>query len=104
AITEADREKLGSPFPDYNYGLNISLGYKKFDFLLEGQGVAGNYVYTERRKTNTFATLNYESNRLNAWTGPGTSNIEPILGNTRANNNLMSTYFLEPGDYFRLRT
>src|SRR5690606_38633213 len=28
AITEADREKLGSPFPDYNYGLNISLGYK----------------------------------------------------------------------------
>jgi TonB-linked SusC/RagA family outer membrane protein len=104
AITEADREKLGSPFPDYNYGLNISLGYKKFDFLLEGQGVAGNYVYTERRKTNTFATLNYESNRLNAWTGPGTSNIEPILDNTRANNNLMSTYFLEPGDYFRLRT
>src|SRR5690606_33778040 len=38
-ITDADRENLGSPFPDYNYGLNISLNYKKFDFLIEGQGV-----------------------------------------------------------------
>ncbi len=103
-ITTADRENIGSPFPDYNYGINVSLGYKKFDVILEGQGVAGNYVYVQRRKTNTFATLNYESNRLNAWTGSGTSNIEPILDNTRANNNLMSTYFLEPGDYFRLRT
>jgi hypothetical protein len=48
--------------------------------------------------------LNYEANRLNAWTGPGTSNVEPILDNTRANNFLFSTYYLEPGDYFRIRT
>lgn len=103
-ITDADRTNLGSPFPDYNYGINVSLDYKNFDLSLEGQGVAGNYVYTQRRKTTTFAVLNYESNRLNAWYAPGTSNIEPILDNTRANNNLMSTYFLEPGDYFRIRT
>jgi TonB-linked SusC/RagA family outer membrane protein len=103
-ITDADRENLGSPFPDYNYGINVSLGYKKFDVVLEGQGVAGNYVYTQRRKSSTFATLNYETNRLNAWTAPGTSNIEPVLDATRLNNNLMSTYFLEPGDYFRIRT
>lgn len=102
-ITDADRTYLGSPFPDYNYGLNLSLGYKNFDVILEGQGVAGNYVYTQRRTAN-FATLNYETNRLNAWTAPGTNNIEPILDNTRSNNYLMSSYYLEPGDYFRLRT
>jgi hypothetical protein len=79
------------------------LGYKGFDFLAEGQGVAGNKIFTHRRR-QTFATLNYEANRLNAWTGPGTSNIEPILDNNRGNNFLASTYFLEPGDYFRIRT
>ncbi|WP_231463305.1 MULTISPECIES: TonB-dependent receptor [unclassified Pedobacter] len=102
-ITAADRTYLGTPFPPYSYGMSLSLGYKGFDALIEGQGVAGNKIYTERRTAN-FATLNYESNRLNAWTGPGTSNVEPILDNTRGNNFLFSSYFLEPGDYFRLRT
>ena len=102
-ITDADRTNLGSPFPDYNYGLNLSLAYKSFDMIVEGQGVAGNHIYTQRRTSN-FAVLNYESNRLNAYTRPGTNNIEPILDNTRGNNYLMSNYFLEPGDYFRLRT
>jgi TonB-linked SusC/RagA family outer membrane protein len=102
-ITPADRTNLGSPFPDFNYGINFSLGFKNFDAILEGQGVAGNYVYTQRR-TQNFAVLNYESNRLNAWTTPGSNNVEPVLDNTRGNNFLFSSYFLEPGDYFRLRT
>jgi TonB-linked SusC/RagA family outer membrane protein len=102
-ITPADRAYLGSPFPTFNFGFNISLGYKGFDAILEGQGVAGNKIYTQRR-TATFAVLNYETNRLNAWTGPGTTNVEPILDNTRANNFLFSNYYLEPGDYFRIRT
>ncbi|WP_119080048.1 SusC/RagA family TonB-linked outer membrane protein [Chitinophaga alhagiae] len=103
AITPNDRINLGSPFPDYSFGVSVNLRYRQFDLVLEGQGVAGNYVYTQRR-TGNFATLNYESNRLNAWSGPGTSNVEPILDNTRANNYLFSNYFLEPGDYFRFRT
>ncbi len=102
-IDAADRVNLGSPFPTYNFGMNLQLEYKGIDLTIEGQGVAGNKVFTQRR-TSTFAVLNYESNRLDAWTGPGTSNVEPILDNTRANNFLFSTYFLEPGDYFRIRT
>jgi len=102
-IDSKDRTYLGTPFPVYNFGVNLSLGYKGFDIIIEGQGVAGNEIYTQRR-TQTFAVLNYESNRLNAWTGAGTTNIEPILDNTRGNNFLFSSYYLEPGDYFRLRT
>ncbi|HEY6503237.1 MAG TPA: TonB-dependent receptor [Chitinophagaceae bacterium] len=102
-IDSKDRTYLGTPFPIYNIGANISLGYKGFDLILEGQGVAGNKVYTQRR-TATFAVLNYEANRLNAWTTPGSTNIEPILDNTRGNNFLFSSYYLEPGDYFRIRT
>ncbi|WP_316791435.1 TonB-dependent receptor [Pedobacter frigoris] len=101
-ISTADRTYLGTPFPPYSYGLNLTFGYKGFDAQIEGQGVAGNKIYTQRRTSN-FAVLNYETNRLNAWTAPGTSNVEPILDNTRGNNYLFSSYFLEPGDYFRLR-
>lgn len=101
-ITPADRGYIGSPFPDYNYGANISLEYKGFDLDIQGQGSAGHKIYTQRR-TSTFAVLNYETMRLNAWTAPGTSNVEPILDNTRGNNFLMSTYYLEPGDFFRIR-
>ncbi|WP_242692008.1 TonB-dependent receptor [Aridibaculum aurantiacum] len=102
-IDQNDRTYLGTPFPLYNFGASFGLGYKGFDFLVEGQGVAGNKIYAQRR-TETFATLNYEVNRLNAWTVPGTSNVEPIMDNTRGNNFLFSSYFLEPGDYFRIRT
>ncbi len=102
-ISPADRENLGNPFPSWNYGINVSLGYKGFDFLVQGQGVADNYIFTERR-TATFAVINYETNRLNAWSGPGSTNIEPILNNSRSNNYQFSTHYLEPGDYFRLRT
>ncbi len=102
-ISPLDRTYLGTPFPPYSYGMSLSLGYKGFDALVEGQGVVGNSIYTQRRTSN-FATLNYESNRLNAWTGPGTTNVEPILDNTRGNNFLFSSHYLEPGDYFRLRT
>lgn len=102
-ISPLDRTYLGTPFPPYSYGMNLSFGYKGFDALIEGQGVFGNEIYTQRRTSN-FATLNYEANRLNAWTTAGSTNVEPILDNTRGNNFLFSTYYLEPGDYFRLRT
>lgn len=101
-INTSDRTYLGSPFPPYAYGLSITLNYKGFDATIDGQGFAGHKIYTQRR-TQVFATLNYEANRLNAWTTPGSTNIEPILDNTRANNFLFSDYFVEPGDYFRLR-
>lgn len=101
-LTPADRGYIGTPFPPYSFGSSINLGYKGFDFTLEGQGAAGHSIYTQRR-TSTFAVLNYEANRLNAWTTPGSTNIEPVLDNTRGNNFLMSTYYLEPGDYFRIR-
>ncbi|MDQ1139929.1 SusC/RagA family TonB-linked outer membrane protein [Pedobacter agri] len=100
-ISPADRTYLGTPFPPYSYGLTLSAAYKGFDATVQGQGVAGNKIYTQRRTAN-FAPFNYESNRLNAWTGPGTSNVEPIVAN-RGNNLLFSSYFLESGSFFRLR-
>ncbi len=102
-IDQNDRTYLGTPFPKINVGGNITLSYKGFDLDIDLQGVAGNKIYVQRR-TYTFAPLNYEANRLNAWTGAGTSNIEPVLDNSHSVNYLFSSYWLEPGDYLRIRT
>lgn len=90
-ITPADRTYLGTPFPPYSYGFSVSVAYKGFDASIDGQGVAGNKIYAQW-KTASFTQLNYPANRLNAWTGPGSTNIEPII-NSRSNNLLLVPTF-----------
>lgn len=97
-----DRTFIGSPTPDLTYGFSVGLNFRNFSLDVETQGVSGNVIYRERSRA-TFAIINYEENRLARWTGPGTSNEEPILDNTRTNNFQHSSYFLDPGDYFRIR-
>ncbi|MGC8803618.1 MAG: hypothetical protein ACP5PS_07605, partial [Bacteroidales bacterium] len=41
-IDENDKVFLGSPNPDYTFGINIALAYKGFDFKVFVQGVQGN--------------------------------------------------------------
>jgi TonB-linked SusC/RagA family outer membrane protein len=101
-IDDKDRTFIGSPTPDFVFGGSLGLKYKGFDFSLDVQGVSGNEIY-KARQTATFAILNYESNRLGRWVGPGTSDKEPVMDNTRSNNFQVSSYFLDPGDYFRIR-
>lgn len=101
-ITDKDRTYIGSPTPNFVYGMSFSFAYKGWGLEVEGQGVSGNKIFVNRSR-NKFATLNYETNRLNRWTGPGTSNKEPIMDDTRGWNLEPSTYFIEPGDYFRIR-
>lgn len=101
-IDDKDRTFIGSPTPDFIFGGSLGLNFKGFEFSVDVQGVAGNEIY-KARQTATFAILNYEENRLGRWTGPGTSDKEPIMDNTRSGNFQVSSYFLDPGDYFRIR-
>lgn len=101
-IDDGDRTFIGSPTPDFIFGGSVGVNFRNFELSMDVQGVAGNEIY-KARQTATFAILNYEQNRLGRWTGPGTSDKEPILDNTRSNNFQVSTYFMDPGDYFRIR-
>ncbi|MGH2643336.1 MAG: TonB-dependent receptor, partial [Chitinophagaceae bacterium] len=102
-LDQNDRTYLGTPFPKYNFGGSITLGYKNFDFEVDLQGVAGNKIY-DQLNTYTFAALNYPVSRLNAWNGYNTSTTQPILDITHSDNYLFSNYWLESGSYVRLRT
>jgi TonB-dependent starch-binding outer membrane protein SusC len=102
-ITPDDRTEIGSPFPDFTWGLNNSLSYKNFDlsFLLQGvQGVDvinGDARYNESRRYNR----KYVDNR---WVSP----MFPGDGKTPYYTNgatlwTISDYAVEDASYWALR-
>ena len=103
-INDEDRTFLGSPIPDWSYGINLSASYKGFDLLVFGQGVAGNQIFQGLRRLD-IGTANWQSKALGRWTGAGTSNDFPRLSSDDKNENFKkaSDFYLEDGDYFRIK-
>ena len=105
AITELDRTFIGNPTPDWTYGITVNLDYKGFDFSALGQGVIGNQIFQALRRRDAGMT-NYQADALNRWTGPGSTNSYPRLvdGDPNGNYTKPSDFYLEDGDYFRIKT
>ncbi len=105
AITSTDRTYLGDPTPKYAVGFTANVSWKNFDFLIFGQGVAGNKIFQGLRRLDVL-TANYSSAALSRWTGPGTSNTYPRLTDNDVNGNFTnpSSFYLEDGAYFRIKT
>ncbi|WP_225901850.1 SusC/RagA family TonB-linked outer membrane protein [Zobellia barbeyronii] len=104
-INADDRVKIGNPYPDFTYGLNLNANYKQLDLNLFIAGVSGVDVYN----TNIYdlegmpRLFNAGTNVLNRWTGPGTSNSVPAAGGNDQNFNSISDRFVEDGSYARLK-
>jgi TonB-linked SusC/RagA family outer membrane protein len=103
-ISEDDKQILGSPLPKYTFGFTINLDYKGFDFMAFAQGAAGNKIFQGLRRLDII-NANYQLEALSRWTGDGTSNNYPRLTNSDTNGNFskMSDFYLENGDYLRLK-
>ncbi|HEV2833580.1 MAG TPA: SusC/RagA family TonB-linked outer membrane protein, partial [Hanamia sp.] len=104
AITEDDKTFLGSSIPKYTFGLTLNLDYKGFDLLVFAQGAAGNKIFQGLRRLD-IGNSNYQTKTLSRWTGEGTSNTYPRLVSNDPNHNFsqMSDFYLENGDYARLK-
>jgi TonB-linked SusC/RagA family outer membrane protein len=101
-ITTDDREMLGDPNPDFNYGLNLNLEYKGFDLAVSGYGVAGNQIAKSYRVNSLPNTSNYTRDLLERWHGEGTSNWLPSINGTATNWQYVSDLYIEDGDFFRI--
>ncbi|MCF8716238.1 TonB-dependent receptor [Joostella atrarenae] len=104
-IDSEDQEFLGSPAPDLQYGFNITAQYKGFDLNMFFNGVSGNKILNSNLYRGYFDTEgNYLAGALNAWTPTNTDTNIPR--NTQVDpgfNRRMSDFYLESGNYFRLR-
>jgi len=106
-VTEVDKTYLGSPIPKWNYGLNINLSYKQFDFMAALQGVAdvqlinGTKYYLE----GVALPFNAKTAVLSSWTQEGdVTDIARIGQNPGTSANLRpSSWFVEDAGFARIR-
>ncbi len=104
-LDDDDKVFLGSPIPDFEYGITIGANYKNFDLNMFFNGVQGNKIANGSKWRYTFdTTSNYLAEVTNAWTPTNTNTSIPratlldLAGNGRP-----SDYLIEDGSYFRLR-
>jgi len=98
-----DRVVLGNPNPKFTYGVNTNFAYKNFDLTLDIQGVADVDVFNANL-SNRFGNENYTKDFIsNRWTGAGSSNTYPSASLASGLNNAPSSFYVEKGDYIRLR-
>lgn len=98
------------PTPKIEYGFSFNATYKNFDFSMFWQGIAAVHVYDGWKTYSDFWNVwvqngfNHPTRVLNAWTPTNTSSTIPALSLNNVNDELrMSTYFIEPGQYLKLR-
>ena len=110
-ITSADQQILGNGFPKFNYGLNIVVNYKNWDFTFYGYGVAGQklYSYSAMRLSNvyysddqTFANILKDS--YNDIWSPENPNgtLSRLSWDDEARNMRGSSQWVKKADYFKI--
>ena len=106
-INNDDRQVVGTPYPKLEYGSNIGLSYKNFDFTVYFQGVSGNLLFNRSLNwTNRFDDVQNVRTDVTYWTGPGTSTTtpKPIKGDQTLNPAFNTDRWVESGAYGRIRT
>ncbi len=102
-----DKDYIGSPHPDFIYGMSLDMAYRGFDMNVSLQGVYGNEIFNGGRwyTDNNSAYFNLDQRMLGRWTGPGSTNDAnlPRMNNNDANNLLISDRFVEDGSYLRIK-
>ncbi|MNK23540.1 TonB dependent receptor [compost metagenome] len=112
-ITADDRTNIGSPFPDFTYGMTNSFSYKGFDLAFTLQGVQGFEVLNAARRFygNYAGSYNVLKSTANGWksesdrgdgVSPQVDRNFNALGNASVINNATSA-FVEDGSFLRIR-
>jgi len=106
-INDDDRTFIGSPHPDFTYGLNLNVGYKGFDLSALISGSQGNDIYNYEKIFTDFPTFvngNRSTRVLDSWTPTNTNATLPALSNSIQNDETQpNSYFVEDGSYLRMR-
>jgi len=108
-ITSEDRTFLGSPNPDFTYGLNLGISYKGFDFAATLFGSQGNEILnTITQYTHFFGSpIGNKSNvLLDAWTPENKDTSVPRIesGASFSTNGVVNSYLMEDGSFLKLRS
>ena len=106
-INDEDRDYIGSPHPDFTWGVNFTTSYRGFDASLFFTGSQGNDIYNYEKIYTDFPTF-FNGNRnvrvLNSWTPDNTNTNLPALSQTITNAETNpNSFFVEDGSFARLK-
>jgi TonB-dependent starch-binding outer membrane protein SusC len=101
-INDLDRVVVGSPHPDFIYGLTNTFSFLGFDLDIFLQGVKGGQIFWDNGQgiENPSSAYNQTVRVLNRWTPENTITDIPRagVGNTR-----VSTFYLHDGSFLRAK-
>jgi hypothetical protein len=106
-INDADKDIIGSPYPNFTYGLNLSASYKMVDFSASFNGSQGNKVldgqdYYERNMEGSGNQYAVIDQRYRSESSPGNGHeYRASRGGTQSNSTRLSDYYLQNGSFFR---
>ena len=99
-ITSDDRTNIGNGIPKWTFGWMFDAEWKGFDFSVFFQGVTGVDVFDATYRQD-ISSGNYPTWVLQRWTGEGTSNTVPAIGDSK--NWVCSDMYVRDGSYLRLK-
>lgn len=108
-ISPKDRTILGSPNPDFTYGLNIAANYKNFDFSMFLYGSQGNEIWNQVKWwTDFYANFAGAKSKVavyDSWTPNNQNAKAPIQENDASfsSGSVPNSYFVEDGSYLRAK-
>lgn len=105
-VDSEDQTDLGSPQPDYTFGLNGGASWGAFDASIFLQGVAGFQIAPAYQGFSRGMTRvwNHEEAVMDRWTPENTDTDVPrAIDGDPNNNSRISDRFVQDGDYVRLK-
>jgi TonB-dependent starch-binding outer membrane protein SusC len=104
-ITDEDRVMIGNPYPDFTLGLNVTTGWRNFDFNMFWYGAFGQDIFTGGTRRHDLNMPNWKADVLERWTEDNPSTLHPRVTINDPNGNFTrpSDFFIEDGSYVRLR-
>lgn len=103
----ADRTKIGSPHPDFTYGVNINADYKNFDISFFFQGSQGNDIWNYNKIFTDYGFFfngNRSTRTLDARSPSNPDGSFVALSATSQNNeDEPNSSYVEDGSYLRLK-
>jgi TonB-linked SusC/RagA family outer membrane protein len=109
-ITAADRTFFGNPNPDFTYGLNVNVKYRRFDLSGILYGSQGNDVINWVRYYTDFMGTSVGKGKsnvlLDAWRPDNLDARTPVVeySGSFSTNGAFNSYFMEDGSFLKLRT
>ncbi|MFH5832041.1 SusC/RagA family TonB-linked outer membrane protein [Halalkalibaculum sp. DA384] len=108
-ITADDRTFLGDPNPDFTYGLDLGLNYKRFDLSAFFYGSQGNDIWNQVKWWtdfySNFAGAKSHAALYDSWTPENQDASLPMqtTGGGESTSTVPNSYFVEDGSYLRMK-